>query len=73
MITLNGQVIGRWKRTVSKDEIDLEYAFFARLTKPQRKLFDEGLDRFAEFTGALVSGHEMTTKATKRSHSTVKK
>lgn len=73
LITLKGQVIGSWKRTVSKNEIDLEYTFLAKLTKPQGNLFDQALDRFAVFSGVDVNRREMSTKATKRSHSTVKK
>ena len=63
VIVLDGIVIGSWKRAISKNEIDLEYAFFAPMTKPQRKLFDEGLDRFAEFMDLKVNRYDKTGRA----------
>ena len=60
MIVLDGIVIGSWKRTVLKNEIDLEYAFNTPLKRAQRKLFDEAMDRFSEFMNLKVNRHDKT-------------
>jgi hypothetical protein len=49
MILFGGQVIGTWKRTISKNFIDIEFEFFNPLNKYQSKIFDKAVNRFSEF------------------------
>ena len=49
MILFEGQVIGTWKRTISKNFIDIEFEFFNPLNKYQSKIFDKTVNRFSEF------------------------
>lgn len=54
-IVLDGQIIGTWKRTIGKNEIDVRYDFFKPLSKKQKRLFDESIGRFELFTGLKVN------------------
>jgi hypothetical protein len=55
MIIFAGQVIGTWKRTISKNEIDIESDFFKPLNKHQSKTFDESVNHFGEFMNLKVN------------------
>ncbi len=49
MALAGGQVIGTWKRTISKSAIDMEADFFKPLNKSQSMAFTEAVVRFSEF------------------------
>jgi hypothetical protein len=53
-IVYNGQIIGTWKRIVSKNTIDLAYDIFISLGKPQRELLDEAINQLGEFMNLKV-------------------
>lgn len=55
MIVFEGQVIGTWKRTVSKKEIDVECDFFKPLSKSLGKEFMEAVTHFSDFTKLKVN------------------
>jgi hypothetical protein len=55
MILFNGQVIGTWKRTISKSAIDMEFDFFKPLNRNQSRAFDEAVNRFSEFMNLKVN------------------
>jgi hypothetical protein len=55
MIVYNGQIIGTWKRTLSKNTIDFEHAFFKPLNKLQSEIFDEAINRLSEFMNLRVN------------------
>ena len=55
MIVFDGQIIGTWKRTISKNAIDIEFDFFRPLNKYQNKTFDKVVNRFSEFTNLKVN------------------
>lgn len=54
MIIFDGQVIGTWKRTISKNAIDMKYDFFKSLNKIQERAFDQVVSRFSEFTNLKI-------------------
>jgi hypothetical protein len=49
MIIYKGQIIGSWKRTIGKKQVDVQYQFLDSLTKAQKKEFDAAVKRFAGF------------------------
>lgn len=51
MIVSDGQVIGTWKRTLTKKSIAIEFDFFKSLSKVQSKAFDDAVNRLEAFTG----------------------
>jgi hypothetical protein len=55
MIVFDGQVIGTWKRTISKNAIDVAVDFFQPLNKHLNKIFEEGVTRFSEFMSLKVN------------------
>lgn len=55
MIALDGQVIGTWKRTITKNAIDIEFDFFKPLAKYQRKILDEAVHHYGEFMKLKVN------------------
>lgn len=55
MIVFGGQVIGTWKRTFSKNAIDMVFDFFKPLNKLQSRAFDEAVNRFSQFMNLKVN------------------
>ena len=55
MIVFDGQIIGSWKRTISKNAIDIEFDFFRPLNKYESKIFDKAFNRFREFSNLRVN------------------
>ena len=49
MVVYNGQIIGTWKRTLSKNAIDFEFDFFKPLNKLQSETLDETIKQLSEF------------------------
>lgn len=54
-VVFDGQIIGTWKRTVNKKEIEVEHNFFKPLSRRQANAFEESIYRFEEFTGLKVT------------------
>ncbi|MEO8451222.1 MAG: winged helix DNA-binding domain-containing protein, partial [Gemmatimonadota bacterium] len=52
IMVLGGQVVGTWKRTLTKTSVDVTFMPFKRLTKAQREAFDTAADRYARFLKA---------------------
>ena len=55
MIMSGGQVIGTWKRTISKNVIDIEFDFFKPLNKRQSRIFDGSVNHLSEFMNLEVN------------------
>ena len=51
VIVVNGQVKGLWKRTVQKDKIIIETAFFRAYNKATRLLIGKEAEAFGQFAG----------------------
>jgi hypothetical protein len=54
-IIYEGQIIGTWKRTITKTSIDLDFEFTKPLTKNQSLAFDHAINRLGEFTNLTVN------------------
>ena len=54
-IVFEGQIIGTWKRTFNKKEIELEYNFFKPISRGQVNAFGEAICRFEKFMGLKVT------------------
>lgn len=68
MIVCSGQIIGTWKRTLSKNSIDFEYDFFKPLNKLQSKAFDKAVTQFGEFMNLRINKIVTVQKTTKRNN-----
>ncbi|QHT68121.1 winged helix DNA-binding domain-containing protein [Rhodocytophaga rosea] len=55
MVVYEGQVIGTWKRTITKNSIDIEYDFFKPLNSLQCKVWDESLNQMSCFFNLKVN------------------
>jgi hypothetical protein len=66
MIVFDGRVIGTWKRTISKNAIDIAFDFFKPLNKYQSKTFDGAVNHFSEFMNLKVSRVQLNKKTTNR-------
>lgn len=64
MIVGDGQIIGTWKRTIGKNQIDLEYDLFLPLDRNQNKEFDNIIKRFSSFHQKTVNygRHKATSR-----------
>lgn len=49
MIVFEGQIIGTWKRTLSKKSIEIEFDFFVSLTETFEKALGKAIERIEEF------------------------
>lgn len=49
MMVYNGQIIGTWKRTLSRSTIDFAYDCFKPLSKLQSKAMNEAIQRMGDF------------------------
>lgn len=50
-ITLNGEIIGAWKRVVKKKSVQAELEFFGKVGKKVEKLFEGQVKGYEEFNG----------------------
>jgi hypothetical protein len=55
MIVHGGQVIGTWKRTITKTSIDINHDFFTPLSGIQSKAFDRSLNHISNFLKLKVN------------------
>lgn len=54
MIICDGQIIGTWKRTIGKKQIDLVYDLFISLNSTQNEEFENIIQRFASFNNLII-------------------
>ena len=64
MIVYNGQVVGTWKRTISKNTIEMEYDFFKPLNRLENKIFDKAINHFSEFMNLNIDKIRLNKKTT---------
>jgi len=57
-IIINGQITGIWKRTVKRDQLQIEITPLKPLNKSENKAVLQAADRYADITGLNVSGIE---------------
>jgi hypothetical protein len=50
-MAIDGRVIGTWKRTLTKDAVEVAFAPFVELSKAQNAAFDREARRYAKFLG----------------------
>ena len=55
MILFDGQVIGTWKRSISKKAIDIAFDFFKPLNRKQSRILDEAVHHLSEFMNLKVN------------------
>lgn len=55
VIILNGQLVGGWRRTLSKKEVLVETSLITKLGKTEKGLIDEAAERFGRFLELPVS------------------
>jgi hypothetical protein len=55
IIILDGQVAGRWKRTLGKDSVVIDAALYAPLDDAQTKALEAAADRYRAFLGLSTS------------------
>jgi len=54
IILLDGQIVGGWRRTVTKNAVILERNIFTDLTRAQERALAREVDRYSEFLGLPV-------------------
>jgi hypothetical protein len=54
IILLDGQIVGGWRRTVTKNAVILERNIFTDLTRAQERALVREVDRYSEFLGLPV-------------------
>lgn len=55
IIVIDGQIVGAWRRTLSKDAVNIETQFFTRLTQAQDRAIATAAQRYGEFVGKPVT------------------
>jgi len=55
VVVLNGQVVGTWKRTLTKSEVVIEFVLFSKLTKIENRAIADAAERYGKFLGLSVS------------------
>ena len=54
VIVVSGQIVGTWKRTVSKEAVIIEKNLFKPLTQPENRAVASAADRYGRFVGLPV-------------------
>jgi hypothetical protein len=54
IVTINGQVVGGWKRTLLGDAVEVELKLLVRLTSAERKAIHSAIDRYGAHLGLPV-------------------
>jgi len=52
--TVNGQIVGGWKRTAAGPRVTLRFDLPSRLSRAERALLDREIERYRAFAGGLV-------------------
>ncbi|MFI5152898.1 MAG: winged helix DNA-binding domain-containing protein [Chitinophagales bacterium] len=55
MIIYEGQIIGSWKRTIGKKQIDLYYDLYKPISNKQKKAFEGAIALFGDFNGLTIN------------------
>lgn len=51
IVMLDGQIVGGWRRTLSKTEVNLEFSLLAELNKSEQHALVQAANRFGKFLG----------------------
>ncbi len=54
IVILDGQIVGGWKRTITKDAVAIRLNLITKLTKAEQRAVAEAADRYAAFLGMRV-------------------
>lgn len=59
IIVLDGQIVGGWRRTMTKTEVNIELSLITELSSKEMRAVADAADRFGEFLGldAKIVGH----------------
>lgn len=60
VITIGGQLVGAWKRTVEKNRVVVTLTLLTRLSEAERKAVHAAVERFGAFLGSDVDVHEQS-------------
>lgn len=52
-VIVNGEVVGTWKRTLSKKGVKIQTKFFKKINKQASAALEKQLDRYADFIGYI--------------------
>jgi Winged helix DNA-binding domain len=66
VITLNGQIVGRWARSVSSDAVEVIVQPFVRLSRVELDAVEKQADRYAQFLGLPLKIETAKRKATSK-------
>ena len=55
VIVINGQAAGTWKRTIKKDEVNIETEYFRSISKSEKKLILEQFVKYSNFLNKDLS------------------
>lgn len=55
IVIYNGQIVGGWKRTLKKNEVQVEISLIANLTKDEKKAVTLAAERYGDFLGLPAS------------------
>jgi hypothetical protein len=58
VIILDGQLVGGWRRTLTKKAVQVELMLIADLTKAQQNAVDKAANQYGEFLGLPVEKHK---------------
>ena len=53
-IVVNGQVVGTWKRSIKKREVDITLNFFGKINQAQKRSVDAAAARYRKFIGTGI-------------------
>jgi hypothetical protein len=66
VITLNGQIVGRWARSTSSDAVAIALQLFVRLSRAELDAVEEQANRYAQFVGLPLKMETTKRKASSR-------
>ena len=49
IVAIDGQIVGTWKRMITKNSVTIEPNFFKRLTAPEKQAVEVAVQRYAQF------------------------
>jgi hypothetical protein len=65
VVVINGQVTGRWKRSVKKGKVIIETEYFRRHSKSELNWIEKAANTFSEFYRPLEGSHDTQTNRSK--------
>jgi len=66
VITLNGQIVGRWTRSIDTDCVEISVQPFVRLSRIELDAVEEQANRYAQFLGLPLKIERAKRKATSK-------